>query len=199
MKAISLLQPWATLVVIGAKRIETRSWNTKYRGELLIHASARMDKAQKALTHSEPFWQYLKKLDELPLGAIIGKVNLSETSTTDFFKTAAQAKLKGIKWEHELQFGDYSPGRYGWLLKDALQFDGPIQQPGNRSLWNFPMCKVCGCWEEDACIHPKHGNCYWAEEDLCSHCKDHPGEATRYSQIIKSKPIAMEAAVDRPE
>jgi len=39
MKAISLLQPWATLVVTGVKTIETRSWGTKYRGPILIHAS----------------------------------------------------------------------------------------------------------------------------------------------------------------
>ncbi len=39
MKAISILQPWASLVALGHKKIETRSWNTKYRGELLIHAS----------------------------------------------------------------------------------------------------------------------------------------------------------------
>jgi hypothetical protein len=38
MKALSLWQPWATLVSIGAKRIETRSWPTKYRGPLAIHA-----------------------------------------------------------------------------------------------------------------------------------------------------------------
>ena len=38
MKAITLTQPWATLVAIGAKRIETRSWRTFYRGPLAIHA-----------------------------------------------------------------------------------------------------------------------------------------------------------------
>lgn len=43
MKVISLLQPWATLAVIGQKKIETRSWSTKYRGPLLIHASKRWD------------------------------------------------------------------------------------------------------------------------------------------------------------
>lgn len=43
MKVISLLQPWASLVILGHKKIETRSWNTKYRGDLLIHASKRWD------------------------------------------------------------------------------------------------------------------------------------------------------------
>ena len=38
MKALTLYQPWATLVAIGAKKIETRSWSTPYRGPLAIHA-----------------------------------------------------------------------------------------------------------------------------------------------------------------
>ena len=37
MKAITVLQPWATLLVTGKKHIETRSWKTNYRGEILIH------------------------------------------------------------------------------------------------------------------------------------------------------------------
>lgn len=41
MKALSLTQPWASLVAIGAKRIETRSWSTSYRGLVAIHASKR--------------------------------------------------------------------------------------------------------------------------------------------------------------
>lgn len=41
MKAITLWQPWASFIAIGAKRIETRSWSTSYRGPLAIHASAR--------------------------------------------------------------------------------------------------------------------------------------------------------------
>lgn len=39
MNALTLMQPWATLVAIGAKRIETRSWATRYRGPSAIHAA----------------------------------------------------------------------------------------------------------------------------------------------------------------
>lgn len=41
MKALSLWQPWATLIANGAKQIETRSWSTSYRGPILIHAAKR--------------------------------------------------------------------------------------------------------------------------------------------------------------
>ena len=43
-KVLSLIQPWASLAVLGHKKIETRSWNTKYRGELFIHASSKKNK-----------------------------------------------------------------------------------------------------------------------------------------------------------
>jgi len=45
MKALSLKQPWADLIKIGAKTIETRKWETTYRGELLICASKNVDVA----------------------------------------------------------------------------------------------------------------------------------------------------------
>lgn len=44
MKVVSLMQPWATLIALGEKSIETRSWATKYRGEIAIHASKTIDR-----------------------------------------------------------------------------------------------------------------------------------------------------------
>jgi hypothetical protein len=41
MKVLSLLQPWATLVMIGAKQFECRTWKTAHRGPMVIHASAK--------------------------------------------------------------------------------------------------------------------------------------------------------------
>lgn len=45
MKVITLIQPWATLIALGEKQIETRSWSTKYRGEIAIHAGKKIDKS----------------------------------------------------------------------------------------------------------------------------------------------------------
>ena len=59
MKAITLWQPWAQLVAIGAKRLETRSWATSYRGPLAIHASKGFTKCARALVATEPFWTAL--------------------------------------------------------------------------------------------------------------------------------------------
>lgn len=79
MKALSLWQPWATLIAVGAKTFETRSWSTDYRGPLLIHASKNTDGLYAARTY--PFRDALLKAgyerpDDLPLGICIALCDL---------------------------------------------------------------------------------------------------------------------------
>ena len=69
MKVLTIKQPWATLIMQGYKRFEFRSWQTKYRGDLLIHAGKGIDK--EAIKRLE---KYLPK--ELLTGKILGKVTL---------------------------------------------------------------------------------------------------------------------------
>jgi hypothetical protein len=148
MKVISLLQPWASLVVLGHKKIETRSWNTKYRGELLIHAS--LPRKHAIDLAIQPFFYEclggLRGVYDLPVGAIIGKVNLKYTAKTDNVvewdsKSVAMVGDEEITLIHlskqELAFGDYSPGRYGWLLSDPVQFAKPIPCKGSLSIWDL--------------------------------------------------------------
>lgn len=83
MKALSVRQPWATLIAIGAKRIETRSWRTRYRGPLAIDASGRMSREDMFLCRQAPFREalasggYLEGKGSasnpfgLPLGAVV--------------------------------------------------------------------------------------------------------------------------------
>ena len=151
MKVISILQPWASLVALGHKRIETRSWNTKYRGELLIHASKRM----LDMFEQKEFWERLygevnfdtykelasmPRFEELPYGSIIGKVNLIDTCTTEEAKTRLYYKeySQNHSREQELAFGDYSPTRFGWLLSDPILFKEPIPCKGQLGIWNLP-------------------------------------------------------------
>ena len=68
MKCLSLKQPYAALLVAGKKTIEVRTWNTKFRGQFLVHASKKInEEACKRL-----------KIDQAKLvtGAIIGNANL---------------------------------------------------------------------------------------------------------------------------
>jgi hypothetical protein len=168
MKVLSLLQPWATLVVIGAKKIETRSWSTKYRGPLLIHASKKMGREQKELIKSFPFWEALQNLKELPLGKIIGYVNLDRVISTN------DGILKDAVGNEERDFGDYSPNRYGWLLSKPAAFTNLFPAKGSLGLWDFDyrICRQCGCTDVNctACVEKTGQPCSWVKEDLCSAC-----------------------------
>lgn len=155
MKVLSLLQPWASLVVLGHKKIETRSWNTKYRGELLIHASMGKVKLDNEKGISESMWLELCKIDgfvqkykELPYGAIIGKVNLDDVVPSEWFFTPDKPKESGYEIDNqEFAFGDYSPNRFGWLLSNPEAFSVPVPAKGQLNLWNHPgtfKCKGCG-------------------------------------------------------
>ena len=131
-KALSLLQPWASLVVIGAKTVETRSWNTDYRGRLLIHASK--GKSGAALA-AEPFLaKYIPRFAELPFGAIIGEVMLTEV--VRLTELALPPALLDRLTLEERAFGAYDTGRYAWLLEDAIQYDHPVPATGALGLWD---------------------------------------------------------------
>jgi hypothetical protein len=139
MKTISLLQPWAALVVIGAKQFETRSWSTPYRGPLLIHASQKLPtNFQKfKFKHDEFFRDYITDMEQLNYGAIIGKVELVNVYHTEGFTHSLIRHDKKLSAK-ETAFGDYSAGRYAWELKDPVQFLNPIPYKGALSLWEFP-------------------------------------------------------------
>src|SRR4051812_45890081 len=108
MKALSLLQPWANLVVMGVKTIETRSWTTAYRGELLIHAS--LGKAGALLSSGAPFKNYIPSFDSLPFGAIIGQVSLVNVHRLD--RLGMNETVINRLTMEERAFGDYSGNRY---------------------------------------------------------------------------------------
>ena len=128
-----MLQPWATLVVTGAKKIETRSWNTSYRGELLIHAS--LGKAGAALSEEPPFKKYISEFISLPFGAIIGKVVLEDVIPIEQLYLD-KSSINKLSLE-ERAFGDYAAGRFAWMLSDAIKFKKPIPVRGSLGLWEY--------------------------------------------------------------
>lgn len=149
MKILSVLQPWASLIVFGEKKIETRSWNTKHRGPLFIHASAKKNDTYRGIMldfQQEFFSLQLPAYKNLPFGAIIGQVNMIDTGKTNNVvewesQNVAIVSDKELTFIHlskqEKAFGDYSPDRYGWLLTDPVQFETPIPVKGKLGLWEY--------------------------------------------------------------
>ena len=132
MKTISLWQPWATLVAIGAKRYETRSWATKYRGLLAIHAAKKMEIVQKEFCLQEPFFSALQEagytVGKLPLGGIVAVVKLVEI-------VRVEAVVRSLS-KSELAFGNYAAGRYAWKLEMVKCLEKPIPMNGAQSLFD---------------------------------------------------------------
>ena len=114
MRAITIHQPWAELIVRGAKDVENRSWRTWHRGPLLIHAGAGADE-ERFQEHGVP--------DDVERSAIIGVVEVIDCTQE---RTSA--------W-HE-------PGSWGWYLARAKRFPRPIPMKGRRGLFEVPDRKV---------------------------------------------------------
>lgn len=144
MKAITLWQPWASLIAFEEKRVETRSWATKYRGKIAIHAAAKETKvwaessrrrdfhlAMCAITekHSwgEGYWP--NSHHRVGFGAILCVATLAGIEHTE----AVRDDLS----EQERLFGNYEDGRYAWFFESVERFEKPIPAKGNRMIWNW--------------------------------------------------------------
>lgn len=79
-KCLSIRQPWASYVVRGYKDIENRDWRTSYRGPLWIHAGKKVvgDVGRAKLTFNQITGELSPAMDNLPRGAIIGIVRLTD-------------------------------------------------------------------------------------------------------------------------
>ena len=86
MKALTLTQPWATLVAVGENSIETRSWGTRYRGPLSIHSAKGFPRDARELCRTSPYREALRSHGyadalSLPLGAVIAVAELVDVMT----------------------------------------------------------------------------------------------------------------------
>lgn len=135
---ITLHQPWASLIALGAKRYETRSWKTPYRGTLIIHAGRvhNLDAFREDLriAYRPPFRAYLEKagitvVTALPRGAALCVVDLVDCIPTEFADVTDQ----------ERAFGDFTPGRFAWKLENLRVFADPYIIRGAQGLWPWPF------------------------------------------------------------
>jgi len=122
MKALTIKQPWASLIVNKYKEYEFRSWKTKYRGKILIHAGLSMD------------GRYLADFNDYDLtyikGAIIGEAEIVDCILVDesFNRDLKQANSKVYK---------DCVGNYAWKLIKIKKYKKPIFCKGKLSLWEY--------------------------------------------------------------
>lgn len=184
MRALTIRQPWASLIAAGVKTIETRSWATSYRGSMLIHAGKHKPKNVWLSDDSEAppavdlyamdhCWEWWENDDPTsggtyvwrgPLGAVVAVADLvdvvpivapgsfvghtigvlgteaGELGLWEFHPPQAGGRptVHGSCWHNrsiDLPLGDFTPGRYGWLLDNVRPLAEPIPAKGRQGLW----------------------------------------------------------------
>ncbi|MEZ2278083.1 MAG: ASCH domain-containing protein [Microcoleus sp.] len=132
--ALTLWQPWASLIAEEVKRVETRSWLTDYRGPIAIHAAKRNINPGdfthlRNLLPDEDIWTPRGNC-EFPLGVVVAIANLIDCVeiTPEFI--AQQS-------EQELKCGDWTPGRFAWVLEIIRTVVPPIEASGGQKIWKW--------------------------------------------------------------
>lgn len=149
MRVLPMHQPWASLVALGVKEIETRKKPAPPAicgQRIAIHAN--LTREELNLCATDPFRRYLPdSVEDLPLGAIIATVHLvrSEQITEE---SAAQ-----LQREHpdEFAFGDYTPGRFAWVLIGAAALDEPVPFKAHQG-WNEIDGELVGFPEQQGAL-----------------------------------------------
>ncbi|MDE1868619.1 MAG: ASCH domain-containing protein [Candidatus Micrarchaeota archaeon] len=125
MKCLSLKQPFAELVVSGRKTIELRTWNTKFRGAFLVHASGNTNVEACKMLGMDP--------DRLPRRAVVGKATIYGVK-----KYTGRDEFVADKDMH-MATDEYSDAKYGFLLKDAVRFEKTIPMPGKLGFFDVDL------------------------------------------------------------
>lgn len=168
LRAITIRQPWASLIAGGVKTIETRPRSTSYRGPVLIHAGAEVDHAAAANLDNALHdigmcftdWQgtgrhHAQGLASGVRGAVIAVANLVD-SLPIIDRWGSGEDDGGFVLTHEdddrltcvayagdytseLPFGDFTPGRHGLLLADVVRLPSPVPARGQQAVpWRLP-------------------------------------------------------------
>lgn len=177
-RALSLTQPWASLVVHGLKGWETRGWRTNWRGWVGIHAAKSFPMEFRFMASQDPTYRAaLESIGgELPLGALLGFARIADVHGTEAVRQVVTAR--------EVAFGDYGPRRYAFALEDVRRLLEPVPMRGRLNLWPMPepvlvrdLARLC----HPAPPAPR------APYPFCSHparCAD----AGRCARIVRGEP-----------
>jgi hypothetical protein len=129
IKAISLWQPWASLIAAHVKRHETRSWSTAYRGPIAIHAAKTIDVVgaphDLCIAVLGRNWERT-----VPIGMVVAVGQVTACLE------ARRAVAKGLT-AADLAAGNFAPGRFAWAIDDVRSLRQPIPLVGRQGLFNW--------------------------------------------------------------
>jgi hypothetical protein len=134
MKALTISQPYASLIADGTKWVENRRWSTSYRGPLAIHAGLGT--------------QYLspRQLADWPTGVILASCKLEACIPVSTIRHCLRRgvlprQLAELGWDferlREVLRHEHTEGPYAWILRDVIKLDPPIEARGQQGLWDW--------------------------------------------------------------
>lgn len=143
MKALTLSQPWASLVALGHKRVETRTWKTNYTGALVIHAAKSYLPEDLEWAQTPGIRKLLDPLDpaDLPLGVglcVVTLLGCIQTERVDKLVESGFPEFGPI----EYTLGNFEPKRWAWMLEFDGLFIPPVMCKGALGLWDWPQADL---------------------------------------------------------
>lgn len=150
MKALSIKQPWASLIAHGIKDVENRTWKTNFRGRIYIHSTKDVIYWKNALSLNQidqvriENYELLagivrRNLKVIPTSAIIGEVDIVDCVIN--YDSIWAEKMKTQPCEHVEGLDIISKGQkyiYNWILANPVLYEEPILNvKGKLSFWNF--------------------------------------------------------------
>ena len=173
MKALSIKQPWASLIAHGIKNIENRTWKTHFRGKIYIHASAKDFGSLSQALNQDQWSKTIERWDSdyfpnRPLSAIIGEVEIIDCVQDHPSIWADKTLVSGIMVDGKLIGKDETI--YNWVLANPVLYEKPILNvKGKLSFW-FPDTDIVECI---GCSQ-KFDSAFMEEDDsnekFCSEC-----------------------------
>lgn len=143
MKALSVKQPYASLICLNIKPIENRTWKTNFRGRIYIHASGQITKGKYSEFIPGEYWNSLTLREQNDLiaysnlrSAIIGEVDIVDCVINHESIWAEKTEI--LSYDEEFGYPNYGKPIYNWVLANAVLYDEPILNvKGKLSFWEF--------------------------------------------------------------
>ena len=129
MKVLTIKEPWASLIVNGYKKYEFRSWKTKYRGKILIHAGMSLEK-DAAKRFSEYNLEYYK-------GAIIGEATITDCILVDTKFNEELRKINPLVYARSNHVETYA-----WKLENIKKYIMAPKLDQHLVCWSFNIISL---------------------------------------------------------
>jgi len=185
MKALSIRQPWAELILQGRKTIELRSWRTHYRGRIAVHASQTVREEACVAFGLDPA--------RVVRGALVGTVKLVDILALD------EAAWEALRDQH-LSLRDFPGPMFGWQLEDPQRLPQPIPMRGRMSLFNVPDEVITGKAPPPpkvAYTVPHEAPAYDPEKPF--ELRVAPRDGGDYGLALYQWPVAANSEVSKPQ